>query len=221
MRVRWIVFVMWIAWGAMFWEWRSIETCSRPQSYDLSRPIVCLGDSLTEGLHPDRGYPDALKSLVQPTVINLGFSGIATSQGLGQMDRVLSHHPQVVIIELGGHDFLKGHWRAETHRNLTEMIMLCREANADVILMEIPRGFIFDPFRSIERQVAYEQDIQLISDTWLRQIVLQSPIAPPGRWMPVESHLSSDGIHSNARGSRKIAHDVATALRNMYGQQVD
>lgn len=206
-----------IAWIVMLLEWRAIENVSQVRSFDASRPIVCLGDSLTEGLHPDRGYPDALQSLVQTEIINLGFSGIAIRQGLDQMDRVLSHNPQVVVIELGGHDFLQGKSRAATKRNPIAMIDRCQAADADVILMEIPRGFIFDPFRSIEREVAYERDVQLISDTWLRQIVLRSPIAPPGRWMNPASHLSDDGIHSNARGSVRIAKRVAQALSRMYG----
>ena len=204
----------------MAWEWRSIEDCNKIPKYDFSRPIVCIGDSLTEGLRPDRGYPEALKSMTKPSVINLGFSGIASSQGLGQMDRVLSHNPQLVIIEIGGHDFLQGRSRAETRLNLTAMIQSCKQHDCDVILMEIPHGFIFDPFASVERQIAYEQDVQLISDTWLRQIVLQSPIAPPEIWMSDESHLSGDGIHSNARGSQKIARDVASVLRKMYGEAI-
>ncbi len=205
-------------WAGMFYEWRAIENCSSPQTFDFSRPIVCLGDSLTEGLHPDDGYPDALKHLVNAEVINLGFSGMASSQAIGQIDRVLSHNPQLVIIELGGHDFLKGHSRSQTRSNLTSLIDSCRRNGSDVVLMEIPRGFIFDPYASLERQIASEKDVQLISDTWLRQIVLLSPIAPPGRWMSEHARLSEDGIHSNEQGSQKIANDVARVLESMYGE---
>ena len=85
--------------------------------------------------------------------------------------------------------------------------------------MEIPRGFIFDPFWALEREIAYETDVQLVSDTWLRKIVLMSPYAPPGRWMP-NSRLSDDGIHSNARGSEMIARHVAGSIRLMYGDSI-
>lgn len=210
---------LWMAWGWMFYEWRAIESCGRTVALDTSRPVVCIGDSLTQGLLPDRGYPEQLKSMIGLPVINLGFSGISTSQGLGQLPRVLEHHPQVVVIELGGHDFLKGHGRAATKQNLEKMIEGCRTAGADVILMEIPRGFMLDPFASLEREIAYEQDVQLISDSWLRKVVVMSPVAPPGMWMP-ESRLSDDGIHSNPRGSKAIARYVAEALRSMYGDEV-
>jgi lysophospholipase L1-like esterase len=64
-------------------------------------------------------------------VVNLGFSGISTSQGLGQLPRVLDHDPQVVVIELGGHDFLKGKSRTATKKNLEKMIEACRETSVN------------------------------------------------------------------------------------------
>lgn len=210
---------LWMIWVWMAMEWRTIQRCDAPGPFDGARPIVCIGDSLTQGLIPDPGYPGALESLVTSPVINLGYSGITTTQGLGLLQRALDARPQVVVIELGGHDFLKGHRRELAKQNLVAMIQRCREADVDVILMEIPRGFILDPFASLEREIAYQHDVQLVSDTWLRQIVLMSPIAPPGMWMP-NSQLSDDGIHSNTRGSAVIAERVAMALRAMYGDQV-
>ncbi len=218
-RLRLLTMMLWIAWGAVLMEWHSIANTSRRLTISPSRPVVCLGDSLTQGMLPDRGYPDQLAKMIRMPVVNLGFSGISTSQGLGQLDRVLEHHPQVVVIELGGHDFLKGHSRASTKRNLEQLISGCREGGAEVILMEIPRGFMFDPFASLERQIAYEQDVQLVPDSAIRQLVIWSPIAPPGMWFP-DSQLSDHGIHSNPRGSKAMARYVASALQKMYGQQI-
>ena len=205
-----------VAWMGLLFHWQQIETCNHPNKLDRSRPVVCVGDSLTDGLLPDHGYPAPLRSMIGMPVINLGISGISTSQGLGLMQRALDHNPQVVVIELGGHDFLKGRSRDATKANLIKMIDQCRDAGADVILMEIPRGFMFDPFASLEREIAYEKDVQLVSDTWLRQIVLLSPVAPPGKWYPA-MRLSDDGIHSNPKGSHAIAVRVADAIEAMYG----
>jgi len=69
-------------------------------------------------------------------------------------------------------------------------------------------------------QSAYEHDVELVADTWLRQIVLMSPIAPPGMWLPKSVQLSDDGIHSNHRGSGRIAACVTDALRRIYGDQI-
>ncbi|WP_246151511.1 GDSL-type esterase/lipase family protein [Rubripirellula reticaptiva] len=210
---------LWIAWAFLYFEWNAIEHCSRPPALVANRPIVCIGDSLTDGMRPDRGYPDQLKAMVSVPVVNCGFSGISTSQGLGQMERVLGHDPQVVIIELGGHDFLKGYSRQSTKANLLKMIRQCRDHGAEVVLMEIPRGFIFDPYASLEREIAYQEDLELVPDTWLRQIVIMGPASLPGLWMP-ESRLSDDGIHSNPKGSFSIAKHVLRALHRMYGDKI-
>ena len=217
--LRWMTLVLWIAWSLVVYDWHRITNSSRQIVLDPQRPVVCLGDSLTQGMLPDRGYPDQLKEMIAVPVINSGFSGIATSQALGQLTRVLQHNPQVVVIELGGHDFLKGHRRAATKRNLSQMIKQCRDAGAEVILMEIPRGFMFDPYASLEREIAHEQDVQLVPDSAIRQLVFWSPIAPPGMWFP-DAQLSDDGIHSNRRGSKAMAVYVRDALQRMYGDQI-
>ncbi len=211
--------IAWVGWAFLLAQWHNIEMSSRSPSFHPMRPVVCIGDSLTEGLLPDHGFPEQLKEMIAVPVINLGFSGITSTQGLGQLDRVLSHDPQVVIIELGGHDFLKGHPRAQVKNNLVQMIQELRDHGAEVVLMEIPRGFMFDPFASVEREIAYELDVQLVADTWLRQIVILSPIAPPGKWMP-QWRLSDDGIHSNTKGSRAIAKRVSESLRHLFGDEI-
>ncbi|QEG01713.1 Acyl-CoA thioesterase I precursor [Stieleria maiorica] len=220
LRYRWLSPVMLaILWGLMFVEYRRSATCNHEVGYDPERPIVCIGDSLTQGMIPDPGYPGQLATMVRPTVINLGASGIATGPAIGILERAMVHRPQAVIIELGGHDFLKFHSRASTKANLVKMITLCRTNDCEPILMEIPRGFMIDPYASLERELAYEFDLQLVDDRWLRHIVLMSPAAPPGMWFK-DAQLSDDGIHSNPRGSGVIATFVADALVEVYGDQV-
>ena len=217
-RVSWAVaLLLWVAWGAVLLEWQTAATCSRPLAFDPSRSVVCIGDSLTSGLLPDRGYPEQLKELVLPPVINLGQSGISTEGGFERLSRIPtdSPPPQVVVLELGGHDYLKGFTRAATKQNLIRLIDACQEMGADVALMEIPRGFMSDPFWGLEREIAHEKDLELISDSAIRQLVLWSPVSPPGMWLP-RSQLSDDGIHSNPRGSTFLARHVAKSLERMY-----
>ena len=123
------------------------------------------------------------------------------------------------MIELGGHDFLQGRSRAATKEKLQQMIAACREMGAEVVLVEIPRGFMTDPFAGLERELAAEHDLELVPDSAIRQLVLWSPISPPGMWIP-GSHLSDDGIHTNARGSTFVAQYVVDALVRVYGPQV-
>lgn len=218
--LRWgIPASLWILWAAMFVEYRRAASCDHPVRFDTARPVVCIGDSLTQGMIPDRGYPGQLESMVRVPVINQGASGISTGPAIGILQRALALNPQAVIIELGGHDFLKWHSRSSTKANLVKMIELCRANDCEPILMEIPRGFMIDPYASLERELAYRYDLQLIDDRWLRHVVLMSPAAPPGMWFE-SSQLSDDGIHSNPQGSRAIARFAAEALYQIHGNQV-
>ncbi len=221
-RLGWMaVLGLWGVWVLVVLQWRAISTCGHPVPFIPSRSVVCIGDSLTSGLLPDRGYPAQLQELIQLPVFNLGQSGITTEEGLERLAKVaaVDPPPQVVIIELGGHDFLKGWTRATTKANLEKMIDACRAMGAEVVLIEVPRGFMIDPFRGLERQIADEQDVELVADSAIRQWVLWSPISPPGMWFP-GSRLSDDGIHSNPRGSAHLARQVANTIERMYGPQI-
>ena len=221
-RFSWLTTLgLWSVWALVVLQWRAIATCGHVVRLAPSRSVVCIGDSLTSGLLPDRGYPAQLQKMIQLPVVNSGQSGIATEGGLERLSRVagVDPPPQVVVIELGGHDFLKGRTRAATKEKLEQLIDACRAMEAEVVLMEIPRGFMTDPFWGLEREIAYEKDVELVADSAIRQLVLWSPISPPGMWMP-GSHLSDDGIHTNPRGSEFLARHVADALERMYGPQV-
>lgn len=213
--------LLWAAWGAVLLQWHAAATCSRPLALDLSRSIVCLGDSLTSGVLPDRGYPEQLQHILCLPVINLGQSGITTEGGFERLSRIPTGGPppQIVVLELGGHDYLKGLPRAATKQNLVHLIDACQAMGADVALMEIPRAFMSDPFWGLEREIAHEKDLELISDSGIRQLVLWSPISPPGMWFP-RAQLSDDGIHSNPRGSAFLARHVAKSLERMYGGRI-
>ena len=211
--------LLWSGWLYFCFEWNQVTQCNQPTRFDPNRPVVCVGDSLTSGMIPDPGYPGALEAMLTVPVFNLGRSGIASEMGLELMPRILDLNPQIVVIELGGHDFLKGYRRNETKQNILKMIELCRENDCQIVLAEIPRGFMFDPFRGLEREIAYEQDVQLIPDGMIRQLIFWSPVCPPGIWSP-NSRLSDDGIHSNPLGSKAMAGRVSYALEQVAGPKI-
>ncbi len=110
-------------------------------------------------------------------------------------------NPQVVVIELGGHDFLTGGIQGTTKANLQKIIDATSDIGAEVVLVEIPRGFIIDPFNGLERELAQENDLQLAPDTAIRNLVLWSPFAPPGIWCDPATHYSNDGLHPNQQAT--------------------
>jgi lysophospholipase L1-like esterase len=205
----------WATWAGMTYEWQKSAHTGRCLVVQPARPVVCIGDSLTAF-----GYPQCLQEMISLRVVDLSCSGITTGQAIGTLPSLVEANPQVVVIELGGHDFLNGHSRAATRENLEKIIDTCRSIGAEVIVMEIPRGFITDPFGALEREMARQERLELIPDTAIRGLVLWSPNAPPGMWLKRESRLSDDGLHPNARGNRMLANCVADALTRIYGSGV-
>jgi lysophospholipase L1-like esterase len=211
---------LWITWAVMAVDWHAASHCSRPVTPDPTRPVVCLGDSLTAGVSPHGGYPEDLGKLITLPVVNLGQDGITSADVLQKLPALAAAKPQGVVVELGGHDFLKGCSRASTKANLTRIIEAFRKQRAEVVLMEIPRGLISDPYAGLERELAREYDLELVSDTPIRKLVLWSPYAPPGRWVDRHRHLSDDGLHANARGNEVLARYVADALARLFGPEI-
>jgi hypothetical protein len=215
-RLAWLgVSAAWVAWAGMTYGTYRSAHAGRRLVVQPARPVVCIGDSLTAC-----GYPRRLREMISLPVVDLSCNGITTGEALRSLPALTKANPQVVVVELGGHDFLKGYSRAETRENLEKIVDACQSIGAAVILMEIPRGFITDPFGALERGMARQKRLELIPDTAIRRLVLWSPCAPPGMWLKPQSRLSDDGLHPNARGNRLLAEYVADALARIYGPGV-
>lgn len=220
MRDSFSVVLLWLLWATAVWESYNASHISHVIRLDFDRPVVCLGDSLTTGLTEKEAYPQYLQDRISLPVVNLGIPGITSQEALKQLPAVLKVNPQVVVIELGGHDYLRHLGRRATYDTLKTLITACQNAGADVLLVEIPRGFIDDPFFGIERQLAYELDVQLIPDTAIRQFVLRSSLFPISNWFGSES-LSDDGLHPNQAGAKYLAETVGQTLERLYGPQIE
>ncbi len=116
-----------------------------PLAKESTRKIVILGDSLSAGygLIPQSGWVNLLSSRLKQqnkhwTVINASISGETTSGGLRRLSGLLSQYqPQIVLIELGGNDGLRGFMPKITYANLQKMILMSKNASAQVILAGI------------------------------------------------------------------------------------
>jgi len=139
---------------------------------------------------------------------------------MGMLDRLAKTDPQAVILELGGNDYVQGHPRQVVEENLEEIIVACRERGAEVILMEVPRGYFSDPYRGVERRLARKFHLELIPDTAIRRLLLSSPTMPPGQWTSGPYLTQDDGLHPNAQGNQLLAEYVADALKQLYGPAI-
>lgn len=215
----WLLVAVWITWLAAVWQ--SYEGCHLRKSPLLHRhrPIVCVGDSLTTGLSAKEAYPEYLQQLVSVPVVNFGRPGVTAREMVQHLPEILDQRPQLVIIELGGHDFLRGSGREATRASLVQIIEACQQAGTEVVLVEIPRGFITDPFSGLERELAREYDLELISDSAIRLLVVRSPAIPVVGDL-AKPHWSDDGLHPNVAGARMLADVVYRVLCGIYGSEV-
>jgi acyl-CoA thioesterase-1 len=106
------------------------------------RPVVlALGDSLTAGygLPPDKAFPAQLQAAlgeqgIDAKVINGGVSGDTSAGGLARLDWLLASKPDLVIVELGANDGMRGLDPANTRDNLDRIVARIRETGAQVLL---------------------------------------------------------------------------------------
>jgi lysophospholipase L1-like esterase len=151
-------------------------------------------------------------------IVDLAQGGITTADGVKLIPDMTRVRPQAVILELGGHDSLRGRNRSEAKKNLEALIAAARAQDAEVFLFEIPLGFVTDAYAGLDRELARVHDLELISDGAIRQLVYFSPFTPLGRW--TGRVLSYDGLHPNDAGNAFLADRVEAALVRVYGPAI-
>ncbi len=205
-------------WGSCGWvavDWHRSANSSLSVSQLSGKTIVCLGDSLTAC-----GYPKVLAGLTDIPIVDFGHNGITSEEAkmILMSSQFLEQNPQILILEIGGHDWNQGYRRKVAETNIESMIQHCQSNHIAVILVEIPRGFITDFYGGFERRLARKYDLQLVSDTMIRQLVYFSAVIPPGSWLDSNRHLSEDGLHPNSNGNQMMAHRICRAVNRLTGQ---
>lgn len=194
------------------------ETDSAPIARkDDARPaIVALGDSISAGFGVPQGqsFPDHLqreldRRNLRYRVVNAGISGDTTSGGLSRLDSVLAHKPEMVIVELGGNDGLRGLPISATRRNLEQIVERLQKAGVQVVLagMTLPPNYGPDYIRSFEqvyKDLARKYDVTLI------------PFLLEG--VAATEFMQTDGIHPTSEGHRKVAEIVSRTIGPLLTQ---
>jgi acyl-CoA thioesterase-1 len=129
--------------------------------------ILVFGDSLSAGygLPQGRGWVDLLRQRLLNSastyhVVNASLSGETTLGGRNRLDGVLAaHRPQIVILELGGNDALRGQPLKDMRDNLLHMVRAAQKAGARVLLvgMQVPPNYGPDyskKFQAVYAEVA-------------------------------------------------------------------
>jgi len=177
------------------------------------RNILFLGDSITAGygLEPAQAYPALIQNKINTKrwpfkVINAGQSGDTTAGGLSRMDWLLRNHIDVLVLELGGNDGLRGLPAETTRKNLQAIIERSREKYPDVKIilagMQVPPNMGRDyakQFNAIFADIAKKNKAALVP------FVLEGVAGIATLNLP-------DGIHPTAKGHEIVAANVWKVL---------
>ena len=170
---------------------------------EQERTIVAFGDSLTSGLGvaANEAYPAVLERKIKEAgypyrVVNAGVSGETTAGGLRRVDGVIRSRPDIVILELGANDGLRGLDPAQVEKNLSAIITQFRKKNIQVVLagMKIPPNYgkaYGDVFERIFPRLAERYRVRLI------------PFFLDGVAARTELN-QADGLHPTAKGYQVI-----------------
>ncbi|MBL4834803.1 MAG: arylesterase [Pseudomonas sp.] len=168
--------------------------------------ILVVGDSISAafGLEISEGWVALLEQRLQVEdepvpVVNASVSGDTTAGGLARLPRLLERHePDLVVIELGGNDGLRGMSPANMQQNLSQMIETAQASGADVLLlgMRLPPNYglrFTEAFAQVFVDLSDQHDVPLVP-------FLLTGIAGE----PDQSLMQSDGIHPTAAAQQRI-----------------
>lgn len=182
-----------------------VDVVSAPE--DSASPairVVVLGDSLAAGfgLAEEEAFPAIVERELRArgwrvNIVNAGVSGDTTAGGKARLPWLLRQQPEIVVLELGANDALRGLPVDAAAENLAESIRLARESGARVLLagMKVPPNYGPDyssSFEAIYPRLASDFEVALM------------PFLLEGVGGRPELNLA-DGIHPNAEGHGLIA----------------
>jgi acyl-CoA thioesterase-1 len=178
-----------------------------------NRPLlVCFGDSITAGygLYPGQTFPDMLQRDLDNLgynykVDNEGTSGATTKDAVASLNSILLLHPDIVIVEFGGNDGLRGLPPDQTRRNLDQVLTTLEKAHIKILLagITLPPNYGADYIKSFD---------QVYRDLAAKHHVAFVPMIYKDL-VHVPDTIQSDGIHPTAKGSQIIAQTLLPVLK--------
>lgn len=170
--------------------------------------VLAFGDSVTYGTgakHGEEDYPTRLAERSGWKVVNAGIPGDTARQAKSRIGNVLGEvNPALVIVELGGNDFLRRHAVTEVKEDLRTILRAVKEAGAMPVLVSVPELSVFRASvgnladSAIYAELAKEEGVLLVENVFSGVLS--------------DVSLRADQIHPNAQGYRVLADGIVDAL---------
>ena len=182
---------------------------NQQQAISTEKTVLVVGDSISAafGIDQAKGWVQLIANKFQDElqIINASISGDTTTGGRYRLPQALKKHlPELVIIELGGNDGLRGTPIPQVKANIAAMIQDAKKASAEVLLMgmKIPPNYgerYTQLFEAMYRELAAEYDILFIP------FFLDGAIGLPDM-------IQADGIHPTEKAQPIMAAWVEAKL---------
>ncbi|MFM2417655.1 MAG: Esterase TesA [Pseudomonadota bacterium] len=176
--------------------------------------VVFLGDSIAAGLHlpAHEAYPAQVQERLREQglpfqLINAGVSGDTSAGGRSRLPWLLKQKPQIVVVELGGNDGLRGMPVTATEDNLREILQAARRDGAQVLLlgMRIPPSYgepYVSEFAALYERLARELEVPLVP------YFMEGVAGVPALNL-------ADGLHPTRAGHARLATRIAPELARL------
>jgi acyl-CoA thioesterase-1 len=175
--------------------------------------VLVVGDSISAGFGLDsrQGWVSLLEKRLQEqgfgyTVVNASISGDTSASGAARLPALLAaHRPQLVILELGGNDGLRGLPVSQLQQNLADMVERSQRLGAKVLIL----GMRLPPNYGQRYNTAFANVFQKVADASgavLLPFLLQGAGGVP-------SMMQEDGIHPNARAQPLLLENIWPSLQ--------
>jgi acyl-CoA hydrolase len=184
---------------------------SKPKAQAVPRgaTVLALGDSLTygTGATPETSYPAVLAGLTGWSVVNAGVPGDTSTQARERLPALLAEYkPVLVIVCIGGNDFLRTLSEVETRAQVRATCEEARASGAQVMLVAVPRvsalaaatGSLSD--HAMYGEIAAELKLPLHGKGWSGVLG--------------DASLRSDQVHANAKGYERFANELYKSLKD-------
>ena len=172
--------------------------------------VLAFGDSVTHGTGagPGEDWPSLLAPATGWNVVNAGVPGDTALAGKSRLPSLLARHrPALVLIEMGGNDFLRRRPQSQVKEDIRDLIRMTRQAGAQAVLVAVPEPSLLGVIAGlpddapIYKELGEEEHVPVIDEVFAD--VLSDPA------------LRADNIHPNAEGYRRMAVGIHDRLQSL------
>jgi len=170
--------------------------------------VLAFGDSITHGTGAAQGedWPTLLAAMTGWNLVNAGVPGDTAQAGRARIASMLSQHqPALVIVGLGGNDFLRRRAADQVKEDLRDILRQIKATGTPAAMLAVPAPSLLAAVASslsdapLYQALAEEEGVVLVGD------VISTVLS--------DNALKADPIHPNAEGYRRMAEGIYKALQ--------